>query len=108
MTLALRLLCGERLAAAARRLGVRVMEDELGGELVLDIVHRGADDVHQRLRLDVDAHTCVRRAGLSCGGQGGVGGAEGRSRTVLLNLLLPPFRLVVRVVHRVAQPVAPA
>ena len=35
------------------------MEDELGAQLILDIVHGGADDVHQRARFNNHAHAVL-------------------------------------------------
>jgi hypothetical protein len=44
----------ERFAASALPLRVRVVENELGGQLVLLEVHLAADDVHQGSRVDED------------------------------------------------------
>src|SRR5436190_23105350 len=44
----------ERLAAAATALLVRVAEHEPRLQLLLDVVHFGADDEHNGLRVDQD------------------------------------------------------
>src|SRR5512146_552483 len=46
----------ETLAAAAAALFVRVAEDETGLQLFFDVVHLGAEDEHDRLRVDQDRH----------------------------------------------------
>src|SRR3546814_11067851 len=42
------------LAAAARALGVGLVEDEAGGEIILDPVHRAADQIADRGPVGVD------------------------------------------------------
>lgn len=45
----------KRFAAPARPLDVRIVEDELGGQLALDKVHFGAEQRQLRLSIDQDA-----------------------------------------------------
>src|SRR5271163_2011256 len=49
----------ERLAAAAARLLVGIVEHEAALQLVLLIVHLGADQEHHRGRVDEDRHALV-------------------------------------------------
>src|SRR5258706_646705 len=49
----------ERLAAAATALLVRVAEHEPRLQLLLDVVHFGADDEHNGLRVDQDGHSLI-------------------------------------------------
>src|SRR5215813_12286364 len=49
----------DRLATAARGSLVRVVEHELRGELVGLVIHLGADQEQDRLRVDQHAHALV-------------------------------------------------
>src|SRR5437763_10421252 len=49
----------ERLAAAATALLVRVAEHEPRLQLLLDVVHFGAEDEHNGLRVDQDGHSLI-------------------------------------------------
>src|SRR5260370_8037630 len=56
-------MCGplnvKRLAAAATSLLVGVAEAKPVLQLLLDIIHFGAEDKHDRFRIDEDRHTLV-------------------------------------------------
>lgn len=47
----------EALAAPAAPLGVRVFKNKFRSDVVLDVVHSGAHEYHQRLRVDYDLHS---------------------------------------------------
>src|SRR6266853_1623226 len=49
----------ERLAAAAAALLVRVAEDKARLELLLDVIHLGAEDEHDGFGVDEDCHPLV-------------------------------------------------
>ena len=44
--------CIPGFATAAGALGVRVLEHELGAEVVFDVVHRGAEDLDNGFGVD--------------------------------------------------------
>src|ERR1700733_11037011 len=47
----------EGFAATAAAFLVRVLEGEAGLQLVLDVIHLGADQEHRRLQIDQDGDT---------------------------------------------------
>ena len=74
------------LPAAACTFGVRIIEYELGLDLVVDVVHLHSDDEHQSLRINNYSHAPV------------------------LNYLVEPtyFSIILAVIHHIAIAVATA